>query len=65
MSYKDDLFCEVRQKGKQIKNSFTNKNIVSTSRPLQLLHIDLFGLTRTVCTSGKRYGLIIVDDYSR
>jgi len=64
MSYKNDLLCEACQKGKQIKNSFTNKN-VSTSRPLQLLHLDLFGPTRTVSADGKRYGLVIVDDYSR
>jgi len=52
MSHKDDLLCEVCQKGKQIKNSFTSKNIVSTFRPLQLLHLDLFGPTRTASTSG-------------
>ena len=53
------------QKGKQIKNSFTSKNIVSTFRPLQRLYLDLFGPTRTASTSGKMYGLVIVDDYSR
>ena len=48
-----------------MKNSFTSKNIVSTSRPLQQLHLHLFGLTRTASASGKRYGLVIVEDYSR
>ena len=65
MSYKDDLLYDACQKGKQIKNFFTSKNIVSTSRPLQLLHLHLFGLTRTASASGKRYGLVIVEDYSR
>jgi len=65
MTYKDDLLCEACQKGKQIENSFTSKNIVSTSRPLQLLHHDLFGPTRIASTGGKRYGLVIVEDYSR
>jgi len=65
MSYKDEVLCETCEKGKQIKNLFTSKNIVSTSRPLQLLHLDLFGPTRTVSTSGKRYGPVIVDDFSR
>ena len=65
MSYKDDLLCEACQKGKQIENYFTSKNIVSTSRPLQLLHLDMFGPTRTASSSGKRYGLVIVDNYSR
>jgi len=40
MSYKDDLLCEACQMGKQIKTSFSRKNFVSTSRPLELLHID-------------------------
>ena len=65
MSYKDNLLCEAFQKGKQIKNFFSSKNIVSSSTPLELLHLDMFGLTRTTSICGKKYGLIIVDDYSR
>ena len=65
MSYKDDLLCEACQKGKQIKSSFSSKNIVSTLRPLELLHLDLFGLTRTTSTSGKMHELVVVDDYFR
>jgi len=41
------------------------KNIVSTCRPLELLHIDLFGPVTTESINGKKYGLVIVDDYSR
>ena len=47
-----------------LKTLFSSKNIVSTSGPLQL-HLDLFDPTITVSISGKRYGLAIVDDYSR
>lgn len=65
MSYKDDLLCEACQKEKQVKSSFKSKNIVSTFRPLELLHIDLFGPTRTTSISGKRYRLVVVDDYTR
>ena len=53
------------QKGKQVKNSFESKNCVSTSKPLELLHLDLFSLTRTTPLNGKKYGLIIVDDYTK
>ena len=63
--YKSDVLCEACQKGKQIKNSFESKNVVSTSRPLELLHLDLFGPTRTVSLNGKKYGFVIVDDYTR
>ena len=39
--------------------------MLTTSRLLQLLHMDLFGLTRTLSLGGKQYALVIVDDYSR
>ena len=65
MSYKVDLLYDACQKGKQIKNFFTSKNIVSTSRPLQLLHFDLFGQTKIASTSGKRFEIVIMNDYSR
>jgi IS30 family transposase len=32
---------------------------------LELLHIDLFGPVKTASVNGKKYGLVIVDDYSR
>ena len=48
-----------------IKTSFKSKDVVSTSRSLQLLHMDLFGPTRALSLGGKKYGFVIVDDYSR
>ncbi|KAL8145281.1 hypothetical protein AgCh_003468 [Apium graveolens] len=48
-----------------VKTSFTAKNKVSTSVPLQLLHLDLFGPERYVSLGGKNYAFVIVDDYSR
>ena len=64
-SLDNDLTCEFYQRGKQIKSYFHNKNIVSITRPLKLLHIDLFELTRTASLDSKKYGLVIVDDFSR
>ncbi|RDX88567.1 hypothetical protein CR513_29823, partial [Mucuna pruriens] len=63
--YKVDMLCDACQKGKQIKRSFESKNVVSTSRPLELLHIDFFGSTKIVSLGGKHYELVVVDDYSR
>ena len=57
--------CDACQLGKQTRESFKSKNVVSTSRPLELLHMDLFGPTRTTSLGGKKYGLVIVDDFSR
>ncbi|KAK2359506.1 putative mitochondrial protein [Trifolium repens] len=65
IKYHSDSLCGSCQKGKIVKSSFKNKNIVSTTRPLELLHIDLFGPVSTASINGKKYGLVIVDDYSR
>ena len=40
-------------------------NVIATSRCLELLHVDLMGLTRTESLGGKRYIMVIVDDFSR
>jgi transposase InsO family protein len=39
--------------------------VVSTTSPLELLHLDLFGPSTYDTLGGRRYGLVIVDDYSR
>jgi transposase InsO family protein len=38
---------------------------MTTSRPLELLHIDLFGPIAYHSIGGSMYGLVIVDDFSR
>ncbi|KAI3770761.1 hypothetical protein L6452_01904 [Arctium lappa] len=37
----------------------------STSDPLEFLHMDLWGPMQTQSINGKKYVLVIVDDYSR
>jgi hypothetical protein len=61
----NDKICDACQLGKQIKSSFKKMKVISTSRPLELLHMDLFGPIRTASLSGKLYTFVIVDDYSR
>ena len=65
LKFDKDKICNACQFGKQVRNSFKSKNLVSTSRPLELLHVDLFGPMDVLNMGGKSYGLIIVDDYSR
>ena len=65
IDYHSDALCGACQKGKIVKTSFKSKDIVSTSRPLELLHIDLFGPVSTASKYGSKYGMVIVDDYSR
>jgi transposase InsO family protein len=53
------------QAGKQVGNTHPTKNSMSTSWPLELLHMDLFGPTTYRSIGGNSYDLIVVDDYSR
>jgi len=61
LSYDKDNIWEACIKGKHVKSSFHPINIISTNKPLELLHIDLFCPIQTVCLSRKRYGFVIVD----
>src|SRR5262249_2064672 len=65
LDFQKDKICQACQQGKQTKNSFKSKDAISTSRPLELLHIDLFGPTQTLSLGGKKYTLVIVDDFTR
>ena len=60
VNYERNKLCDTGQLGKQTRNTFKLKNIVSTIRPLELLHMDLFRPTRTTSLGGKRYELVIV-----
>ncbi|XP_019159982.1 PREDICTED: uncharacterized protein LOC109156585 [Ipomoea nil] len=64
-TYVKDKICEACQKGKQIKTSFKSKDKDINSRPLSLLHMDLFGPVDPASLSGRKYTLVIVDDYPR
>nr|GEW61835.1 hypothetical protein [Tanacetum cinerariifolium] len=54
--------CELR---KAKRKSFHTKTTPSSKRQFQLLHIDLCSPMRVENINGKRYVLVIVDDYSR
>ncbi|GKD61089.1 retrovirus-related pol polyprotein from transposon TNT 1-94, partial [Tanacetum coccineum] len=61
----DQHFCDACKIGKQAHASHKAKNIVSTTRCLELLHMDLFGPSAVRSYGGNLYTLVIVDDYSR
>ncbi|GJW83277.1 retrovirus-related pol polyprotein from transposon TNT 1-94 [Tanacetum coccineum] len=61
----DQHFCDACKIGMQAHASHKAKNIVSTTRCLELLHMDLFGPSVVWSYKGNRYTLVIVDDYSR
>src|ERR1044071_5787940 len=57
--------CADCMQGKQVRSSFKIKNVVSTTKPLELLHMDLAGPMRVQTQGGARYMFVLVDDYSR
>ena len=57
ISFDKDKVCDACQLGKQIRVSFKSKNIVSTSKSLELLHMDLFDPTRTTSLEVKDMAL--------
>nr|GFA62618.1 retrovirus-related Pol polyprotein from transposon TNT 1-94 [Tanacetum cinerariifolium] len=61
----DQHFCDACKIGKQAHANHKAKNIVSTTRCLELLHMDLFGSSVVRSYEGNGYTLVIVDDYSR
>ena len=65
LEFTKDKPFDACQKGKQSKSSFKLKNVVSTSRPLELLHMYLFGATRVASLCGIHYVYVLGDDYSR
>jgi len=65
IKYNDGKVCDACVRGKQVRNSFKLKNYAGTIRPLELLHVDLCGPIRITSRGGKRYVLVVVDDYSR
>nr|GFA83987.1 retrovirus-related Pol polyprotein from transposon TNT 1-94 [Tanacetum cinerariifolium] len=60
-----DHLCSFYELGKAKRKSFHTKLTSSSKRRLQLLHMDLCGPMRVASINGKRYVLVIVDDYSR
>nr|GEU86402.1 hypothetical protein [Tanacetum cinerariifolium] len=65
LKFVKDHFCSSCELGKAKRKSFQSKVTLSSKRRLQLLHMDLCGLMRVASINGKKYVLVIVDDYSR
>ncbi|GJS23623.1 retrovirus-related pol polyprotein from transposon TNT 1-94 [Tanacetum coccineum] len=63
--YGKDHLCSACERGKSKKASHTPKLVSSDHSKLELLHMDLCGPMRVASINGKRYILVIVDDYSR
>ncbi|KAI3691773.1 hypothetical protein L6452_31575 [Arctium lappa] len=65
LKYEREHLCAACEKGKMKRAPHKPKPEPSTKAPLELLHMDLCGPMRTQSLGGKKYILVIVDDYSR
>ncbi|GJR26533.1 integrase, catalytic region, zinc finger, CCHC-type containing protein [Tanacetum coccineum] len=63
--YGKDHLCCACERGKSKKASHPPKLVPSDHSKLELLHMDLCGPMRTASINGKKYILVIVDDFSR
>jgi hypothetical protein len=63
--FEKDRPCATCQAGKHVGTSHPSKNIMTMSRPLRLLHMDLLGPVAYLSIARNKYGLVIIDDYSR
>nr|GEY26853.1 hypothetical protein [Tanacetum cinerariifolium] len=65
LKYVKDQLCSSCEVSKANISSFKSKAISSSKGRLNLLHMDLCGPMRVASINGKKYILVIVDDYSR
>jgi hypothetical protein len=63
--FEKDGICSACQAGKQVGVPHPPKSIMTTRQPLELIHMDIFGPVTYLSIGGKKYCLVIVDDYSR
>nr|GFB34635.1 copia protein [Tanacetum cinerariifolium] len=65
MKIEKDHLCSVCEQGKILRKHHKSKTAFASNKPLYLLHMDLCGPIRIQSINGKRYVLVVVDDYSR
>jgi transposase InsO family protein len=63
--FEKDRICSACQARKQVDVPHPPKSIMTTTQQLELIHMDLFGPVAYLSIGGNKYGLVIVDDYSR
>ncbi|GJX67797.1 retrovirus-related pol polyprotein from transposon TNT 1-94 [Tanacetum coccineum] len=63
--YHKEHLCPSYEQGKSKRASHPPKPVPNSKQRLHLLHMDLCGPMRIASINGKRYVLVIVDDYSR
>jgi hypothetical protein len=57
--FEKDKVCSTCQAGKQVGAHHPHKNIMTTDRPLELLHMDLFGPIAYISIGGSSIVLLL------
>ncbi|KAJ9548098.1 hypothetical protein OSB04_020641 [Centaurea solstitialis] len=65
LRFQQEHLCAACQLGKMKRVSHKSMLEHGTEKPLQLIHMDLCGPMRIQSINGKKYVLVMVDDYSR
>jgi hypothetical protein len=65
VNFSKDRPCSSCVAGKMHEKNHPKVTIITTSRPFELIHMDLFGPPTYESLGGKKYCLVIVDDYTR
>jgi transposase InsO family protein len=65
VKFERNKLCSACQVVKQVRNTHPKKGIMSTARPFEILHMDIFGPTTYTSIGGNKYGFVIVDDFTR
>ncbi|KAJ9566733.1 hypothetical protein OSB04_002699 [Centaurea solstitialis] len=64
LTFDRDSLCPACQMGKMKRSSHKSKIESSCQSPLEMIHMDLCGPIRIQSISGKKYILVMVDEYS-
>nr|GEU58489.1 hypothetical protein [Tanacetum cinerariifolium]GEW85686.1 hypothetical protein [Tanacetum cinerariifolium] len=65
MKFEKDHLSFACEQGKIHRKHHKSKTALASNKPLYLLYMDLCGSMRIESINGKRYVLVVVDDYSR
>jgi hypothetical protein len=64
VAFEKDRSCGACQASKQVGAPHHVMNIMTITRSLEMLHMDLFGPIAYISISGNKYDLVIIDNYS-
>nr|GEZ54795.1 putative ribonuclease H-like domain-containing protein [Tanacetum cinerariifolium] len=65
MKFEKDHLCSTCEQGKIHRKHHKSKMAFASNKPLYLLHMDLCGPMHVQSINGKRYVLVVINDYSR